>query len=232
MCINTRMGAGHTRDRVIDAAEQLIAEHGVGGVSLRQIAKVAGEGNHGVVQYHFGSKDGLIDAVLRRRAELVDPPRLAMLDALVSEERTDDLRALVEAAVCPLADLVGVEGPGGADYLLFIGEVQSVRARSFPLVLDGLGTRGLLRVRDLIRECLPEMPEALLDERVNLMVVYVISALVTQVRSLRSPIESERPLLDTATFVGNLVDTVVAALSAPVSAETEETFRQQSEQAA
>ena len=51
-----------TRERILDAAEELFAEHGFEGVSLREITRLAGA-NVAAVNYHFGSKDRLIDAM-------------------------------------------------------------------------------------------------------------------------------------------------------------------------
>lgn len=48
---------------LIDAAIQLFSEHGMRGVSVRAIAKLANV-NHGLVHHYFGSKSGLVRAVL------------------------------------------------------------------------------------------------------------------------------------------------------------------------
>jgi AcrR family transcriptional regulator len=48
---------------MILAAEQPFAENGVDGVSLREIAVAAGQRNNSAAQYHFGTKQGLVEAV-------------------------------------------------------------------------------------------------------------------------------------------------------------------------
>jgi AcrR family transcriptional regulator len=73
----------HTKDRILDAAELLVAGQGVFGTSLRQITSEAGV-NLAAVNYHFQSKDDLMLAIYRRRVQPVNEERLAMLDELES----------------------------------------------------------------------------------------------------------------------------------------------------
>lgn len=67
-----------TRTRILDAAEALFSEHGVNGASLRAIVAAAGV-NIAAVNYHFGSKSGLVEAVFARRIVPMAEERLALL---------------------------------------------------------------------------------------------------------------------------------------------------------
>ncbi|MYR06728.1 TetR family transcriptional regulator [Gordonia sp. SID5947] len=89
------------KQRLVLTAERLYACHGLDGVPLRQIAVEAGTANKSAVQYHFGSKEALVTAVLANRVDDLDRRR-ALLFA-----RTDlqDLRAVVEAQHLPLIEL-------------------------------------------------------------------------------------------------------------------------------
>ncbi len=57
-----------TRDRLLDAAERLFLEKGVDRVSVRAVNAEAGL-NPGAVHYHFGSREGLVSALLERELE-------------------------------------------------------------------------------------------------------------------------------------------------------------------
>jgi len=57
------------REVLLDTAERLLGEKGIEGASMRQIAAEAGQGNNSVVQYHFGSKTGLIVTLAERLVE-------------------------------------------------------------------------------------------------------------------------------------------------------------------
>lgn len=69
-----------TKTRILDAAEKLFGQNGFDGTSLRDITAEA-DVNLAAVNYHFQSKDSLIDAVIARRVEPVNRKRLEMLEA-------------------------------------------------------------------------------------------------------------------------------------------------------
>jgi len=70
-----------TKQRLIEAAEELFADEGFDRVSVRDITTKAGA-NVAAVNYHFGSREGLIAVVLTRYLNPVNEERLARLDAL------------------------------------------------------------------------------------------------------------------------------------------------------
>ena len=70
-----------TKDRILDAAESLFMEHGFEATSLRSITAAAGV-NLAAVNYHFGSKEELFQAVLTRRLDPMNQERLDLLSAL------------------------------------------------------------------------------------------------------------------------------------------------------
>jgi AcrR family transcriptional regulator len=72
------VAAQDTRERILDAAEREFAENGLQATSLRTITAAA-EANLASVNYHFGSKDGLVKAVFARRLEPLNEARLALL---------------------------------------------------------------------------------------------------------------------------------------------------------
>ncbi|MCZ6689495.1 MAG: TetR family transcriptional regulator [Planctomycetota bacterium] len=91
-----------TRERILAAAERLAAEHGFAGTSLRSITADAGV-NLASVNYHFGSKEGLIQEVFGRLIRPVNRERLELLDALEGEfgEKPIPLDRILEAFVGP-----------------------------------------------------------------------------------------------------------------------------------
>ena len=72
-----------TRERILDAAEALFAERGSSATSMRSITKAAGV-NLAAVNYHFGSKLGLLRAVIERRVGPANEERLKLLDQVLS----------------------------------------------------------------------------------------------------------------------------------------------------
>jgi AcrR family transcriptional regulator len=91
-----------TRRHIVDAAEQLFAEHGVDNVTLLDIARAAGQKNRNAPQYHFGDKAGLINAVLDKHSDLISVRRREMVEALRAR-KSHTLKDLVKAYVMPVA---------------------------------------------------------------------------------------------------------------------------------
>ena len=89
-----------TKTRILDTAEKLFGENGFDATSLRDITAQA-DVNLAAVNYHFQSKDSLIDAVIARRIEPVNRRRLEMLDAAGPNPTIEQI---VEAFVVPLAE--------------------------------------------------------------------------------------------------------------------------------
>ncbi|PSD09742.1 TetR/AcrR family transcriptional regulator, partial [Stenotrophomonas maltophilia] len=73
-----------TKDRILGAAEELFAQHGFAGTSLRQVTSQA-DVNIAAVNYHFGSKENLVNEVFRRRMDEMTGARLAQLERARSE---------------------------------------------------------------------------------------------------------------------------------------------------
>lgn len=84
------MHEGSTKDRILDAAERLLAKRGLDATSLRDITSAAGV-NLAAVNYHFRSKDELILAVFTRLVEPMTARRLALLDALPADAALEDV---------------------------------------------------------------------------------------------------------------------------------------------
>ena len=82
------MSGSKTRERILDTAEDLFANQGISGTSLRALTRAA-DVNLAAVHYHFGSKDELILEVLRDKIRPVNEERSRRLAAL--ESGPDDL---------------------------------------------------------------------------------------------------------------------------------------------
>ena len=100
-----------TKGKILDTAEKLFGMNGFESVSLRDITTGAGV-NLAAVNYHFQSKDALIDAVIGRRIGPVNIKRLAQLDAAGPKPTVEQvldafLRPVFEIEVNPLVPLIG-----------------------------------------------------------------------------------------------------------------------------
>jgi AcrR family transcriptional regulator len=101
------MAKADTKNTILDAAEDLFAEQGFGATSLRQLTARAGV-NLAAVNYHFGSKEDLAKAVLRRRIEPINRERRERLDDMRDPASVEDIvRAFIEPALRPQASEAG-----------------------------------------------------------------------------------------------------------------------------
>ena len=93
-----------TREKILRSAETLFAGKGIDRVTLRQIARDAQQRNVAAVQYHFGGKDALLSEILSRHLEAIDDRRRALLDAQEDTGTQEDLGALLDVLIIPLAE--------------------------------------------------------------------------------------------------------------------------------
>lgn len=98
------------KTRLILAAETLFAKGGIEGVSLREIAAAAGQRNHHAVQYHFGIRDTLVQAVFDYRMDQMEAKRGEMLQAAREAGRLDDARTIMDIIFLPQLELIDAHG--------------------------------------------------------------------------------------------------------------------------
>ncbi len=193
---------------MISAAERLVAERGLGAVSMRMVGEAAGQRNHSAVQFHFGSWEGLLESIAADRMGPINQERLAMLERLDREGRRADVRGLVEALVVPLSDAT-IRRPGSF-YARFLAVSYADPQWSSAVQGTVLGA-AFEGWRDQLRRALPDVPIRVRQVRVDHAVSMVIGALARWEGGLgRRGLGHEALLVD-------LVDTTVAFLIAPSS---------------
>jgi AcrR family transcriptional regulator len=117
-----------TKDRILGAAEALFAQHGFSGTSLRQVTSHA-DVNIAAVNYHFGSKENLVNEVFRRRMDEMTELRLQRLRE-AAEKHPGELAPVLAAFIEPALAMAQDRHGGGA----FV----RVLARAYAEKNDGL----------------------------------------------------------------------------------------------
>ena len=115
-----------TRTRILDAAEELFMQHGFEATSMRQLTAKAGA-NLAAVNYHFGSKDALIEAVFRRRLDSMNATRIAELDRMEKDAggRALSPRQIIGAFVGVSLRMVEDATAGGRNFIRLLGRTYS-----------------------------------------------------------------------------------------------------------
>jgi AcrR family transcriptional regulator len=109
-----------TKLKILDAAEELFAESGFSETSLRQITKKA-EVNLASVNYHFGSKKELIQAVLERYLQILVPNVSEALTELSQKNQKPTLEAVFSVFIRPVLSLNEQRRDGTSIFLQLLG---------------------------------------------------------------------------------------------------------------
>ena len=198
------------KQQLVLTAERLFAVHGIDGVPLRQIGTAAGMANKSAVQYHFGSKEGLVEAILVNRLDDLDRRR-ALLQARTS---ADDLRGVVEAHHLPLIELAEDED---CYYLQFLEQLGHLRQKVHPLDRLPPSNRAFEDAyKERLTSLLGDIPEPLREIRIRQASATSLHVCADRHRgkNLGAPVPPY------AVHVSQLLDSLIAHLITPPSAET------------
>lgn len=191
----------------METAERLFAERGIEAVTVRQVQEGAGQSNASVVAYHFGSKTGLVHALIEWRNGRLDERREQLLDEMRREERETDPRAVVWLLVRPLVASIR-DGEMFVPFLARLSENPRANTEYWPRELTDWTQESM---QELVGSALGEMPERLRRGRTVQLYNSVLNLLGEQVRSGHRISEVQ---------LHNYVDAWVGMLTAPVSEET------------
>jgi AcrR family transcriptional regulator len=172
-----RAAAG-TVDELLQTAERLFAQAGVENVALTQIVAQAGQRNRSALHYHFGSRAGVLTAVLNRRLAAINARREAMMDALPADPTAAQV---LHAEIAPLAQ-VALEEPWGADYISILAQVVFHPQLLGEREVEDAHLSGLRRGRALLERAAPSTSAATLDRRLRWFKDSVVFALARWMR--------------------------------------------------
>ncbi len=206
-----------TREQLLLTAERLFATHGIESVSLRQIAREGGQKNVGAMQYHFGDRLGLFEAILEYRMSSVDAVRREMLADVDARGVGDDPRELMKCLVYPYVRHIRGEGDA-SHYVEFLARFRVTH----PEYLNEINYRQpwqqcVLQVSERLQALMQGVPEPLRVQRMLMVGANMIQSVSEFERSLRS---GKSGIEQLPLFAANLVDALCGLLMAPVSEET------------
>ena len=203
-----------TKDRLLDAAEELFSNRGIDATSLRAITGAA-EVNLASVNYHFASKEGLVREVFLRRLEPLNSERLELLDALeiAAAGAPVELEAILNAWVMPALRMG--HSPGGKRIKRLMGGIYSEPGDTLQALLRDLFSETLRRFCAAIGRALPGLSGEELMWRVHFM----LGAMIHTVADQPSIGALSGGLCDPSDIEGvrrRLIDFVAAGLRSPL----------------
>jgi AcrR family transcriptional regulator len=202
-----------TRSRLVEAATEAFAEHGVFTASLVEITRRAGQRNRGAVHYHFGTREGLLVEVLEQHSAFL-AEREGELLAHARTRPADDIASVIEAIVRPSVELAET-GASGRRYLVIVGQLVEEFDRVSERVVETLGHTGGYAVYALLEERLPAYDEALRNERLALVTGFILRSVADRARAAASTTPG-RAQLPTERFVANLISMATGMATAPI----------------
>jgi AcrR family transcriptional regulator len=206
--------ASKTREKLIDEAARAFAEHGVYGASLIDITRRAGQRNRGALHYHFGSRSGVLCAVLERHVDFLADREGELLE-IALKKPDGDVKSVVEAIVRPATELAE-SGWRGRCFLMILAElVEEDPSGLDPAVADALARTGGYAVYDLLADRMAPVSADVRNERFALATGFILRAVADRARVLSRRGRRGRPQLEHEAFVENLVAMVAAGMSVP-----------------
>jgi AcrR family transcriptional regulator len=202
-----------TREKLVDEAARAFAADGVFTASLIEITRRAGQRNRGALHYHFGSRNGVICAILERHVDFLAQREGELLEiALASPD--DDVASVVEAIVRPASELAE-SGWRGRCFLVILAElIEEDPASLDPNVSDVLARTSGYAVYSLLAARMADVSDEVRAERFALATSFILRAVADRARVLGRRGRKGRPQLEQEVFVANLVAMVAAGMSA------------------
>ncbi len=157
-----------TRTRILDAAEELFMQHGFEATSMRLLTAKAGV-NLAAVNYHFGSKLALIEAVFRRRLDPMNLARIAELDQLEAQSRAAAPEEIIRAFLSPTLELVEDAKGGGRNFVRLLGRAYTEPAKPVRQLIGQMHAPVMDRYKSALERALPHMPREELVWRMHFM---------------------------------------------------------------
>ncbi len=166
-----RESGAETRRRLLEAAEELFSQEGFERVSVRDITERA-SANVAAINYHFGSREGLVGQVMARYINPINEERLRLLDEI--EARHGDspppLEEVMDAFVRPFATQVSRSELSERLFFKLMARVCGDQLAELPAEVERGFETMLARFRAAFRRCLPEVPEEELTWRIHFAV--------------------------------------------------------------
>ncbi len=183
------MSQPDTKQRLQDTAERLFAREGFHCVSLRALTREAGA-NLAAVNYHFGSKEALIESVFERRLRPLNAARLERLEAVREAARHQGcqppLTGILRAFIEPTLEFRDI-GPGARDFVILVGRALSEADGSLRALFFRLMEPVVFRFFETLCEALPELPRSTVYWRLYFAMGAMAQVMCVEDRNLPQP---------------------------------------------
>jgi AcrR family transcriptional regulator len=205
--------SAQTRELFIQAAQELYAERSIDAVSLNEITVAAGQKNRNALQYHFGCRNGLLQAIIDKHADAVQPLR----SGYIKEAETANwsaAEASARALVMPLADYT-IDNPEGIHYVKILSQLAAINSVILnPTNSSELSFRREPELTELLTKALSHLPSVEAQRRLFLIVSITFHGIADVVRAAATDTE-DSVFQDRTKMFEQIVNAIESILSAP-----------------
>lgn len=208
-----------TRERILDAAEALFVEHGFEATSMRLITGRAGV-NLAAINYHFGSKEALIQDVFRRRLTWLNEARLSALDRFEKEARGAPLKPhqIVEAFFGVSLRMAADIEHGGHTFMRLLGRTYTEPSAFVRQFLADEYAAVVPRFKEALFRALPDVPPEEILWRFHFM-LGAMSYAIAGTDALQLVAEHELDEKDPGALARRLMPFLLGGLRAPLAGQ-------------
>ena len=209
----TDRGRPSTKDRLKASARRLFAANCIEGVTVRHILAEAGEKNGASLNYHFGSKEELVKAIAVDIFELLDRAWGKALEDLDAHTPAATVRDLVNIIVSAAAVL---DEGGEATSLRLIDRLTQERQHLLVVITAEQGFSAYRRIIQRMAELQRHVPDAVMRHRAIFLTRYLSTILAMYEEAQAENVTAQRRLIGPVHDIGNVIDTAVGIMSAPI----------------
>jgi AcrR family transcriptional regulator len=212
-----RATSEETRNQIKAAAQMLFARRGVDGVTVQEIVDAAKQRNNAALHYHFGSKEELIRQMVVDGAMVLDQRRREMLDEIEARGGPNSIREVMLVLMMPVIELGEDERWRG--YVRFTSNLQASDPKTLRTALNDRWNSGYVTCFNYLKRMLP-LPAAIVEQRLSMFTIYANSILSAHEAALESHNTKSSRLWGQPFTIENMLDTLEATLTSPLSKQT------------
>lgn len=203
-----------TQQKILDAAQSLFAETGFNGTSLRQITSLA-EVNLAAVNYHFGSKKELIQAVLQRYLVKLMPRLEQEFSVLLTSKSPVSIDKVLSVFVQPLLELNNIYPHGTQIFLQLLGRSYTDVQGHLRWFFNQQYGHVLLQLTKLMQQACPDLPASQLFWRLHFSLGTIVFTMASN-EALTEIAEADfKEKIDIEGVILRLLPYLSAAIAAP-----------------
>jgi AcrR family transcriptional regulator len=219
----TRATSEDTRNQIKAAAQMLFARHGVDAVTVQEIVDAAGQRNNAALHYHFGSKEELIRQMVVDGAAVLDKRRRGMLEEIEARGGPTSIREVMLVLMVPVIELG--EDQRWRGYIRFTSNLQASNPKALRDALSNRWNTGFVACFNYLKQMLP-LPADIIEQRLSIFSIYANSILSAHEAALETRNTKSSRLWGQPFTIENILDTLEAAITCPVSEGTRAKLRE------